>query len=325
MRLKIYTGKSVKIAMDAVREELGENAVIVNIDRNGKAGPVRITAACDDGDALKVLPAVNNIALEYEPAHLSEILKFHNLNADFGALLHKASLARSDSTMLSALGCGLDSLLKFKPLLGNVEDSLMLVGQPGQGKTVVAAKLAAMAKLAGRKARIITMDSAAAGAVAQLEVFCTPLDIELQTAPMFADVLYYLTQPYEGLTVVDTVGLNPYALSDVENVAKFRSHAKIEPVWVFAANSDPSDIKDTAEIFSSFGVRRLIATRCDTARRYTAVISALSSSKIALAALSASPYVADLLTAGNAHALAELMLDTVSIKFNLHPKIKVAS
>ncbi len=328
MRLKIYTGKSVKNAMDQIRKDLGDDAVIVNIDRHIKNQPVRVTVALDDvcSDAE---PYADNIydrcMLEYDALELADILQFHNFNADFFGRLNAASIARFNSSMVDALSCGLDSLLQFKPLLPDADNSVMLIGQPGQGKTLAAVKLAAMAKLARRNARIITMDGQAAGALAQLQAFCTPLDVDVIAAQSFSHLLKIVESPYDGFTVVDTAGLNPYVLEEMKTIAKFSAQTQIELIWVFSANSDSGDIRDSAEIFLSLGVRRFIATRCDTTRRYTALINVLSQSGIALAALSASPFVGDLLTPGTAYALAESMVHKSSVQFSARPKFKVAS
>ncbi len=328
MRLKIYTGFSMKSAMDEVRKDLGDNAIIVNIDRHSIGNPVRITAALDDAMHEAIDPKIlfSNEVLDYQPDHFNDILNFHNLEPTLHCSLKNASMARSNSTMQEALTLGLDSLFKFKAINTSTQNTLMLIGQAGQGKTLAAVKLATQARLAHQSARIITTDSSAAGALEQLKVFCQPLDINLVTARNFTELLEYTEHDYNGMTVIDTEGVNPYALDELKSLAKFGSTSKIELVWVFAANSDQTDISESAEIFKSMGVNRFIATRCDTARRYSTILKTLSKAQMALAALSASPYIADPLISGTAHALAMAMIGKVSMKPTaMAPKLKVAS
>ncbi len=328
MRLKIYTGTSMKAAMDEVRKALGDDAIIVNIDKHNQGKQVRITAALAEVDHTVCEPhhSIPTEVCDYDSSYLDDILTFHNLDAQFLIKLQKSSMARSNNSLQEALTLGLDSLLKFKSIDVTTQDALMLVGQGGQGKTLVAVRLAMQARRARGKVRIITTDSASAGSLEQLKAFCQPLDIDFAAAHNLADLQDYLSQDFNGFTVIDTDGLNPYALEELKALATFCAASKVELVWVFAANSDQVDISESAEILKSMGVKRFIATRCDTSRRFSTILNALNKSQMTLAALSTSPYVADSLLPGTAHSLAHAMLHKASANFTTtSPKFKVAS
>ena len=49
MKIKTYTAPTMSEAMDSVRRELGENAIIVSTQRLGAGAGVRLTAAIEDG------------------------------------------------------------------------------------------------------------------------------------------------------------------------------------------------------------------------------------------------------------------------------------
>ena len=65
---------------------------------------------------------------------------------------------------------------------------MILLGPPGAGKTLTAAKLAARLCLAGHRPMVITADGRRAGAVEQLAAFTRLLDLDLMVAPHPATV-----------------------------------------------------------------------------------------------------------------------------------------
>ncbi len=313
MRLRIFTGTSVAQAMDKVRLELGEDAVIVHVDAGVRGGITRVTAAVDNVVRTETV-AVKKIFEQRQLAtpdakDLPVFLRYHGLPPGLAKKLSDAAQNFTDMSIYDALSAALDSHFRFRPLRGRVEERLVLVGQPGQGKTLMAARLAAMAVSAGRKARVITTDSDSAGAMAQLKAFCTPLKVDVLAATSAMQAEQYLQARYDGLQVIDTAGINPYSLADVEMEARLLNRLHAEALWVVAANTDAQEAADVGEIFASLGVQRVIASRADSTRRFSAVMSILARCKLALAGFSASPFVGDKMQAGTALALATRLID----------------
>jgi flagellar biosynthesis protein FlhF len=312
MRLRLFTGTSVAHAMDKVRAELGDDAVIVHVDAGRKVGIARVTAAVEhvstNQDAKAVAVDSPRVAASGF-ADLATVLRYHGLPTALTKSLSDAALQFEDLSVHDALAQALDSRFRFRALRGRVEEQLVLIGQPGQGKTLMAARLAAMAVQAGRKARIITTDAESAGAMAQLTAFCAPLKVEIVAAPTAQRAEQQLQARFDGLQIVDTAGINPYALADVEAQARLLSRLHCEPVWVFSANTDAQEAADMGEIFASLGVQRIIVSRADSTRRFAAVLAVLSRCKLALAGFSDSPFVGDKMQAGNALALATRLID----------------
>jgi flagellar biosynthesis protein FlhF len=310
MHLRTFTGSSVAQAMDKVRAELGDDAVIVHVEAGQRGGVARVTAAIERSTET-VAPQV--IAKPQHPAldikELPTLLRYHGLPPALTKSLSDAAAQFSDVNLHESLTNALDARFKFRPLRGRVEEQLVLIGQPGQGKTLMAVRLAAMAIQAGRKARIITTDAKSAGAMAQLEAFCGPLKVEMHVAASPQQAEQILQARFDGLQIIDTAGFNPYAMADVEATARLLGRVQAEPIWVFSANIDAQEAADMGEIFASLGVQRFIASRADSTRRFAAVLAILSRSKLALAGFSDSPFVGEKMQAGNAQTLAARLID----------------
>jgi flagellar biosynthesis protein FlhF len=313
MRLRIFTGSSVSQAMDKVRLELGDDAVIVHVEAGQRGGIARVTAAVDKAAPLVTKEAKlgKNIPRDAK-AKIEDIphfLRYHGLPPALIKKLSEATIQYAEASIYDALASALDAHFRFRPLRGRVEEKLALIGQPGQGKTLMAARLAAMAISAGRKARIITTDAGSAGAIAQLNAFCQPLKVEVKTATTAMEAEQYLQARFDGLQIVDTAGINPYAIADVEAQARLLNRLQCEAIWVISANTDAQESADMGEIFASLGVQRVIASRADTTRRFSAIMSILARCKLALAGFSDSPYVGNKMLAGNALTLATRLID----------------
>jgi flagellar biosynthesis protein FlhF len=164
-------------AMGLVRAHLGPSAVIVSTQEDAQ-GSARVTAALDDDFPLPQQPA------EEAPRHFDKIiataLSFHGVAPELSELIRRAAHARPSESALPALAHGLASLYRFEPLTPANPRPFILVGPPGSGKTVTAAKLAARAVLAGQRVRLMTTDMVRAGGIAQLEVFAKILGTPFQ-------------------------------------------------------------------------------------------------------------------------------------------------
>jgi flagellar biosynthesis protein FlhF len=313
MRIRIFTGASVAQAMDKVRLELGDDAVIVHVEAGQRGGVTRITAAIDQAapfDRNEPKPKKNTPSIaKTNVEDIPHFLRYHGLPPSLIKKLSEAASQYTGVSIYDALANALDAHFQFRPLRGRVEEKLVLIGQPGQGKTLMAARLAAMAISAGRRARIITMDAGSAGAIAQLNAFCQPLKVEVKSAATAVEAAQYFQTRYDGLQIVDTAGINPYAIADIEAQARLLNRLQCEALWVVAANTDAQESADMGEIFASLGVQRVIASRADTTRRFSAVMSILARCKLSLAGFSNSPYIGDKMIAGNALSLANRLID----------------
>ena len=76
---------------------------------------------------------------------------------------------------------------------------------------------------------------------------------------------------------------------------------------VAAAGGDAMEMAEAADVFADLGARRLMATRLDIARRLGGLLDVAERSRMALADVSATPFIAQGLLTLNPLSLARLM------------------
>src|SRR5215472_2789880 len=132
MRLKLYRAASVAEAMERVRCELGEDALIIGTRRVGEG--MEVTAALENAPDPPIDPA-SRAALEF----------------------HGVPSALRDALQAGELAASLADALAFAPLpLAPGTAPLLVVGPPGAGKTLTVARLATRLVMAGGAPRVIT-------------------------------------------------------------------------------------------------------------------------------------------------------------------------
>lgn len=321
-----------------VRAEMGEDAVILSSERSRrgievKAAAERRPASLENVDAaysrLAALEAELErrlIAAVAEPEaappppirdpwteeSVAAKLCFHELEAGFTAGLMADAARLGPSPGPESLAQALDLHIAFAPLPAELETALVLIGQPGAGKTAAAAKIAVRAVLAGRAAALVTTDMSA-GALGQIEAFADLIRLPVEAAAdpeALREVVARLIAEDPGRAViVDTQGVNPFDRAELTHLRRLIAACgqDAEPVLVAAAQGG-RDIEDQAVIFKALGARRLIATRLDVARRLGGLICAAQAAGLALAQASASPYIAETMEPLNPFALARRLL-----------------
>ncbi len=312
MRLKTYSAPTLAMAMELVRQEMGEDAIIVSTQAGIDGIGARVTAALED-------PVTDEAALEawdnddrdpYDTTDdLRQALAFHGVPPATADRLIEAAHGFLGEGSLMALAGALDTVFGFQPLAEkDIARPLMLIGPPGAGKTIATAKLATRARRAGRTPMVITTDTRRAGGVEQLEAFTRILGIDLATAASPADLAELVAAaPGDGV-VIDTAGTNPFGDIEIEDLRELVRAAGAAPVMVLAAGGDAMEAADMASSFAAIGARRLLATRLDIARRLGSLLSAAEIPGVSFTEVSINPHVADGLTAINPVSLARLLL-----------------
>lgn len=249
MRLRTFHARNAHLALAAVREALGEEAVVLGTRRVGDG--VEVTAALDLAEPELIEP---------EPEAPPPILARHNL---------APGLAFAGADLAAALA----ARLSFTPL--PQDRPILLVGPPGAGKTLTCAKLAARAKMAGHAPIVITADGARAGAVEQLAAFTRLLRLTLAVAAVPEALAKALRAREAGqMALVDGFGCDPFDDAQAERLHRLIRAADALPVLVLPAGLDAEESAEIARAFHLLGARHLIATRLDIARRLGGVLSA---------------------------------------------------
>ncbi|MBT3703765.1 MAG: hypothetical protein HOE62_20120 [Alphaproteobacteria bacterium] len=311
MRLKTFSAATMPEAMAEVRQVLGRDAVIVSTFEGRRGTGVQVTAALEEAlpQPEEIQEQAPHPGADGSANPLGEALQFHGLPERLASRL--ISLAQSmdvedpEAQLAGALDAGFD----FAPLNLMPRQPVMLVGQPGAGKTVTVAKLAARAVMAGKKVRVITTDTIRAGGVAQLRGFTDILNTELEKADapdILRNAISYAGE--DELVLIDSPGTNPYNSIEIRDLKRFLDIEGIEPVLVIAAGGDVAESSDIASAWRPLGIRRVIFTRLDATRRYGAIIAAADATGFILGDVSLSPYVAEGMKVLNPVTMARLLL-----------------
>jgi flagellar biosynthesis protein FlhF len=248
MRIKLIQAPNMAEAMRRVRAELGEDALILGNRRI--AGGVELTAA-----------------LEPPPEDLFN-----------SAPLLRPAAAVPTNPPPDPRASEVCSKRRAEKLRYGVLDwskPIMLVGAPGAGKTLTAAKLATRLVRQGEAPLLVTTDQDRAGATEQLAALARILQLDLAVAenPLVLARLLAM-KGTEPKAIIDMAGCNPFDEEQSEMLASFAVAADALLVWVISAGLDAEDAADMAEAFAALGARHMIATKLDLTRRLESVLRA---------------------------------------------------
>ena len=328
MRLRTFHAETMAEAMSQLRKELGPDAVIVS-NQSGRRG-VRITAAVEQTPATPVIkdepPARPKLRSRtrngsrtdltgWQP-ETATIIRHHRVPEALQYRLEKALKSFDGAVVDQALADALETLYQFVPLVGLGNRPLMLVGPPGAGKTVSIAKLATQAVIEGRKVAVITTDTVRAGGVDQLEAFTRILDVPMtpvdSPAGLTRTVNRIRADDENTRILIDTPGLNPFNRAEIADLRRFIDGINAAPALVLPAGGDADEAVEIATACSAMGVRQLLGTRIDAARRFGGLLAAADAGALAFSEISVSPYVSDGLIRLDSLGLAKLLMHAPS-------------
>jgi len=321
MRLKCYSAPSMAEAMALIRQELGDEAIIVSTQRAAGDGAIRITAAVEEpGVDTDLQAALNDGTAETgrgarmdDPRSLEvrAALDYHGILPTLAGRVLAQVRAAEAGTAEQACARALESLFAFAPLPERKSPRpFMLVGPPGVGKTIAVAKLAARARLANRPVGVISADTVRAGAVTQLAAFTRILELDLKRArgPESLHALVHDSIGIHDLVFIDSPGINPFSAQETAYLRELVEAADVEPILVLGAGIDPMEGAEAGESFAAIGATRLLATRLDMARRLGGILAAADQGQLMFSEVAISPHVASGLVPLQAGSLARLIL-----------------
>jgi flagellar biosynthesis protein FlhF len=312
MRLKSYIAPSMAEAMQLIREELGDDAIIVSTQRAAGGKGVRITAALEPSDTDD---GIDDLLAEAERTPVADVVRDalveHNVPP---RIVEALSLAARNSGLddpQAACAAALENHFVFAPLPDHgAPRPFLLVGPPGNGKSMTVAKLAARSTMKGRRVGVISADNVRAGANSQLAAFTSILKIELISArgpETLQRAIASCLGQYD-IVFVDSPGLNPFKQGDLDYLAAMVEAANVEPILVLAAGGDPIEAAEIGEAFGSVGATRLLATRLDTTRRLGSILAAADAAPLMFCDVSASARVVNGVTAVSPAIMARMIM-----------------
>ncbi|MEO5338353.1 MAG: GTP-binding protein [Magnetospirillum sp. WYHS-4] len=322
MRLKTFTAATVAEAMDLVRREMGEEAIIVSTQPGSDGRGARVVAAIEELPRDFAIQAREEEI--YQPPDLGETIRhalsFHGTPPRLIDRLVQAALDLEATDPILAFAGALDTLFTFRPIAETAGGRpIMLVGTPGSGKTITTAKLAARGTLAGQSVTVVTTDTRRAGGIEQLAAFTRILGLELATADTVEEMRQAVAKaPPDGTLLIDTAGINPFSDTEMDTLTQLIRVSEAEPVLVLPAGGDAMESADIAACFAHLGASRLLVTRLDMARRVGSILAAADAGRLMFCNVSITPHVADGLSPINPVSLARLIMP----RSDEHPRIE---
>jgi flagellar biosynthesis protein FlhF len=338
MRLKTFHAETLKDAMQQVRKALGEDAVIISTRENVAGGGVRVTAAVEEdliemeqqadimtGQAASPLAGPVDWIEDDEQEedsesamieHLTDILLRHGMPADITDHILSCATIIGATDPRVAMTAALEHLFAYRPIpLKAYKKPIMAVGAPGSGKTLTIAKLATRAVMNGLRVHVITTDTVRAGGIEQLSAFTKILKTDLHKAKDPFELKQLLqTLPDTDQVLIDTPGINPFDQDDIKLLAKLMTAAPMDPLLVLPAGGDAVESGEIGRIFATLGVRWMLPTRIDIARRFGGLLEAAHQGGFSFADASNAPQVADGLVALTPERITNLLMPVTKSK-----------
>jgi flagellar biosynthesis protein FlhF len=354
MRLKSFYAKTVSEAMQMVKDTLGEDAVIVATREEPGGKVVRVTAAIEQEDSHMPETAITTkerqdpafeIDTVDEPAAPEDWLQYDEEDSENvvveqltdAMLRHSVPDEITDQVISCATVIGVNSagralvaalehLYSFRPIPQKPsETAIMLVGPPGAGKTLATAKLAARSVMAGHKVAVISTDTVRAGGVEQLAAFTKLMRVNLQKAANPGDLRKQLDLGTGADHIyIDTGGMNPFDAEDMRELARFVAAGDIEPLLVLPAGIDADESGEIARVYATLGIKSLLPTRLDIARRMGGLLAAAHHGSLLFSDASNNPKVADGLLPLSPERLAHLLMPNSARRKQTSPAKKTA-
>ena len=318
MRLKLFAAPTREEAIAAIHAELGLDAIVLSEMETDDGYEVRAAVERPGTVKFPTPTFTPKPRTDSESGlirnRLRDILIWHGAPDGFASVLANSGarlVGDGAGDPAAAFSAALDGAIGFSPIQARPDQSVMLVGPPGAGKTATAAKLVRRAAAADVRLDAICADFDATSAAAQLAAYLqrpietlqaamTPMDLAEMMAPIRAE---------GGVTIIDTPPINPFDTEDLDRLKDLIRMIDAEPVLVMSAEGHPADLEDAVRAFSALGIRRCVLTKLDAVRRRGGAISALASAKLSLSHLALTPFIGGGLVPATPNRLARLLID----------------
>lgn len=316
MKIKQITASNMTEALQQIKSELGEDAIIISSE-TVEDGSILISAAIDDKEDVffdeEDQAEIQNYQT-YEEKHLRECLSYHGV-IDIVSEKILATARQESQNILSkdekeVLEQTLEKLYAFSEILDMRHPVKLFMGTPGSGKSTAIAKVATQAKMNKISCCIISTDNVRAGANKQLEAFAEILEVDFyfcKDKQELSEQVKECKNKY-GLVLIDTPGINPFIEKEVDRVANLCDSLHAQKILTMDAGRNTMESVEIGEIFMEIGAQYLLPTRLDLTRRIGTVISVAACCDMSFYAASVSSSIVKGLAEINKHSLAKLIL-----------------
>lgn len=326
MRIKTLRAETLPVALQRVREQYGENAIVLDTEQAEDGAIVRVgveqetstplawsadepasKAAPADPPKQKAQPAPVRQADMDRDDRIAEALVWHGVPILLTREILQAARQSGEEEAEAALIQALTVTFRFgRP--ERLPTPVALVGPPGSGKTATLAKIAAARTSGGDRVALVNADVATAGADARVRAFAEALDVTPRPARDAVGIAAAVEAAEPGAAVlVDTASRAPADIQDVEALAREIAAAG-HGVLVLSAAISPDEATELAHCFADAGARSLIMTQLDVARRLGALLAAAKAGDLVIAGVSLGRKVGDGLKPLTPKSIARLLL-----------------
>lgn len=314
MQLRTYRAPTIRQALDLVKRELGDEAIILGnrkVAISESETQVEVTAAIEQTVSVAPQPEMSGDIREikdllsllisskdyFARLQLEEPVNtlYHSLLArgldekHCFVLLKKALTELSDTPVnrqkvVEQFGKLLLDRVRFTRPFSNSssvkhgQKVFTFVGPTGVGKTTTLAKLAAHVRLKrGLRVGLLSLDTYRIGAVDQLRTYANILGLPLMVAQNKAEFTKALAAlNNQDVVLVDTIGKNFLAQQQVMDLQQtFADTDNVQHFLVLGATAKDEDLKQTVQHFRPLNVHSLIFTKLDETSSHGCVINQL--------------------------------------------------
>ena len=288
MKLKRFTAPTMNEAIQAIKAELGDDAVILSTRKvkgaNGKP-TLEVTAAVEQLAAAPAQEERRTAAprtteprphttadIDLEPAltatPLADKLIAHGVALTIAQKLQKAvkALQETGFSEEDGLEMVLSKLIQFNTPTELLEAGkpFVLVGSTGAGKTTTLAKIAVTERMHGRKVALVTMDTYKIGGVEQLDIYADALKESLhivKSGSTLAETLAKI-KGYD-LILVDSAGVNPYERTRMADIAKHLTEVDATIALMLPSNLNAAEMVALPKAFGALKPKHLLFSKMD--------------------------------------------------------------
>ena len=304
MKIKTFKARTFTAALDLVKKEMSNDAVILSThEKKGLVPSVEITAGVDY-DAVRKPVQNPRIVTQTSPVAERAQPAMDEIRTEIGSLrqtiesmkergyemslpqqkkmiltfLKKQCVRDEYATLLCEKAKDLDDIpllissdIKIKRHAG-MKKAVMVVGPTGVGKTTTIAKLAAQAIKNKKKASIINLDTYRIGAVEQTRIYSQILGIPLATASNAAELKTALAKfsATRDVTFIDTTGRNPRDAAYIRTLKDICKAANVplELHLLMNANADEEFMLESYRFYRELPIDYIAFSKIDEAVRF---------------------------------------------------------
>lgn len=289
MQIKQYIATDIQEALRSVKEEMGEDAIILSTKNipaapgNGRtpAGLVEITAAVDRPSKNTMKPGGDSTpagGLEVGQAAQEEALFRKIISSGLAPEFIQEVVADLKTfpgkTKKENLASSYREFLSWR-VMENIDVAIpdhnetniwSFIGPTGVGKTTTLVKLAALYRLrVTERITLVTIDTFRIGAVEQLRQYAQILRLPLEVAYNPEELKAILARNrHQDLILIDTAGRSPGASKALDELQAFLcGDQEIDNHLVLSATTKDEDLQGTIERFSVLPISSYIFTKID--------------------------------------------------------------